>query len=223
MLNIKDIRQEEGSVECGLVVLDMLYSFYKENKTMDDLRKEISTVEVGTFSPQLGLNLINNRFEVEIITSNPLLVEKKDKELNQEELLKKFEYKLSSYKTRDDNYAGIDYFIKFMKAGGKLKIKIPELADIKSELDSERPVITFLSNASLYNVNIAEKLGKPFSYTFHAVLVVGIDGSNIIINDPYWGEEGGIHTYPEDEFFYAMHASALGGVDNDCLIKAKKI
>lgn len=223
MLDVKTIRQQESSVECGLVTLEMLYSYYGANKTIDDLRKEITTIEVGTFSPQLGLNLLNNGFEVEIITHNPLLVERKDTDLSQGELLKKFEEKLNKYTTKDDNYIGLDYFIKFMKAGGKVKIKIPEFADLKIELDEDRPVIAFLSNASLYKENISNKLGKPFSYTFHTVLVVGIENENILINDPYWGDEGGNQTYPIDEFFFAMHSSALGGVDNDSLIKVKKL
>ncbi|HVZ12430.1 MAG TPA: C39 family peptidase [Patescibacteria group bacterium] len=223
MLSIKTIRQDEGSVECGLITLGMLYSYYNLNKNIDDLREEISTVEVGTFSPQLGLNLLKNGFEVEIITRNPLLVEKKDEDLSQKELLCVFEERINKYEKGTDNNIGLDYFIKFMQEGGKVKVKIPQIEDLKKELEVERPVITFLSNASLYKENIADKLKKPFTYTFHSVLVVGVGDKGITINDPYWGDEGGNQTYPVDEFFYAMHSSALGGTDNDCLITVKKI
>jgi uncharacterized protein YvpB len=222
MLDIKTVRQDEGSVECGLVTLSMLYSYYGKNKTLDDLRKELPTVQFGTFSPQLGINLLHNGFEVEIITRNPLLVERKDKDLSQEELVSKLEEKLAKYETKDDNYTGVDYFIKFMKAGGKVKVKIPNIEDLNEELKNNRPVVVFLSTASLYKENKAKNLNKPFNYTFHIVLVVEVDNDNVTINDPYWDEEGGKQTYPVDEFFYAMHASALGGADNDCLITVKK-
>ncbi|HYK08095.1 MAG TPA: C39 family peptidase, partial [Candidatus Eisenbacteria bacterium] len=173
MLDIKTIKQDKGSVECGLATLSMLYSYYEEDKTLDDLRKELPTVQFGTFSPQLGINLLHDGFEVEIITRNPLLVERKDKDLSSETLLSKLEEKLAQYKTKDDNYTGVDYFIKFMKAGGKVKVKIPDIEDLREELNSNRPVIAFLSNSSLYKENIAKKLNQPFNYTFHIVLVVG--------------------------------------------------
>ena len=222
-LKIKPILQEERSVECGIVVLAMLHSYYKTGKSIADLRKEIKTYRIGTYAPQLGQQLINSGFDVEIVTRNPLLVEKSDEKLSQQKLLLKFEEKLKKFRSKDNKSLGLNYFVSFMKSGGKLRVKIPDFDDIKSEIDEGRPVIAFLTNAALYQKNIAEILRKDFSYTFHAVLITGVSGDRVFLNDPYWGEEGGEKKYSSNELFYAMHSSILGDVDNGSLIKVRTI
>jgi len=109
-----------------------------------------------------------------------------------------------------------------MEAGGRLKVGIPSLEDLKEETEQGRPVVVFLTNASLYPNNIARVYKRPFTYTFHSLVVTGVTKDEVFVNDPYWGEEGGEKAYPSDEFLYAVHASTLGDVDNGCFVKVRK-
>ncbi len=77
-LNVSVIRQKENSVDCGLACLAMLMKYYGINKSIADMKNEIKVYAgMGTYAPQLGKYLIDNNFEVEIVTMNPLLFTKK--------------------------------------------------------------------------------------------------------------------------------------------------
>lgn len=220
-LNVPLKRQLPNSVECGLVELDMIYSYYGVKKSMEDLRQDLSMTEVGTYAPQTGLHLLRNGFSVEIVTHNPRLVWKEDKNLTPEELLAKFKEK---YKIADENdKIALGYFIDFMKNGGKITVKIPSLKDLEEEIREGRPVMALITNAAIYDKNIAETHNRPFSYTFHGVVVVGVGHGKVIINDPYAEEDGGTKEYTEEEFMFAVHASCLGDLDNGCFIKVRKL
>src|SRR3989344_1775078 len=199
-LRVPLIRQEPHSIECGLACLAMVYSYFEIEKSLDDVKREVATFSVGTYAPQLGLHLILDGFDVEIVTKNPLLVEKEDVTLSQEELLEKFTKKLKSLKGKErTNELALVYFVAFMEAGGRLKVGIPSLEDLKEETEQGRPVVVFLTNASLYPNNIARVYKRPFTYTFHSLVVTGVTKDEVFVNDPYWGEEGGEKAYPSDE------------------------
>lgn len=221
-LKVPLFRQDPNSVECGLATLAMVYDYFEIRKSLADLRKEVSLASVGTYSPQLGLHLLGQGFDVEIVTRNPLLLEKEDRNLPQEELLLKFKQMLDSKSLGEARTQGLKYFVSFIEAGGKVDVKIPDVGDLKEEIGQRRPVIVFLTNSALYNKNIAKLLGKPFDYTFHVVVVTGIGDDEVQVNDPYWGDEGGVKRYPVDEFLYSVYASSLGDVDNGSFIKFKK-
>ncbi|GEM_PF-2372895 len=219
-LRVPLMRQLPNSVECGLVDVSMVYSYYGIQMSMEELRKDLPTTDIGTYAPQTGMHLLKNGFEVEIITHNPRLVWKTDKNLNQKELLTKFEDK---YKTADENdKIALGYFIDFMKNGGKVIVKIPSCQDLEEEIGQGRPVLVLLTNASLYDKNIADTHGRHFDYTFHGVVVIGIGEGKVLINDPYAEEEGGQKEYSADEFMFAVHASSLGDLDNGSFMKIKK-
>lgn len=220
-LNVPLIRQEPHSVECGLVALEMIYSFYGMPQGMDNLRKELPTVEVGTYGPQLGLNFIKHGLITEIITHNPRLVEKIDRNLSQTELLEKFRQKSQTLKDDSDKLA-IRYFIEFMENKGIVTVKIPTIEVLREQLKKGRPVIASLTNAPIYKRNIADLEGKPFNYTFHAVVTTGLGNGVVYINDPYAEEDGGAKNYSEEEFLYAVYSCALGDLDNADFMVAYK-
>lgn len=220
-LKVPLFRQEPDSVECGLVCLKMIYDYYDVAKSIEEFRKELPTTSVGTYAPQTGLCLLKDGFKVEIVTHNPRLVEKIDKDLTQEELLRKFEKKSTSLTEESDKLA-MGYFIDFMKNNGKVTVKIPSIDDLKQEIEQKRPILVLLTNAPLTPKNIADLKGKPFGYTFHSMVVVGIDNNKVLVNDPYDNEEGGEKEYSFEEFLFAVYSSSLGDLDNGCFMKIKR-
>lgn len=220
-LNVPLIRQEPHSVECGLAALEMLYSYYDMPQGMDTLRRELPTVQVGTYGPQLGSNLIEHGLKTEIITHNPRLVEKIDRDLSQDELLTKFKQKIPRFTDESDKLA-LGYFIDFMDKGGTVTVKVPTIRILQEQLENGYPIIASLTNAPIYKRNIADLEGLPFNYTFHAVVVTGLGNGLVYINDPYAEDDGGIKSYTEEEFLYAVYTCALGDLDNADFMVAYK-
>ena len=92
MLDIPVIRQEKDSLDCGLACLSMLLGYYNIKKTVLDLKRDIKVYDgVGTYVPQLGRYLLDNGFEVEIVTINPHLFTKKLSVKSHKELIAYFD------------------------------------------------------------------------------------------------------------------------------------
>ncbi len=221
-LSVPVLQQSPKSVDCGIASVAMIYAFYRIKKEYSRLQKELTTNRVGTYAPQLGINLLQNGFQVEIVTHNPRLVEVKDKNLNQKQLASKFTQELKRAKNASDKRA-LKFFMKFMGLGGKITIKVPTISDIKEEIESKRPLIAYFTNAPLYDWEPDIYLmDRPIWKTMHIAVVSGIDPENVYINDPMWDNNGGQKSYPIEQFFYAVYTSALGDLDNACLMKIRR-
>jgi len=213
-LDVPINRQEENSIECGLACLLMLMKYYGINKNISEMRKDIKIYEgMGTYAPQLGKYLIENGFEIEIVTMNPYLFTKKLENKSQEDLIKYF--KELHEKTKKDNFKEpLRFFKEFIKAGGKLTIKVPNIEDIKKEISHNRPVGALITSNFLL-------CDKP-SFNFHFNIITGIDEKYIYVNDPMWDYRGGKKRYEINDFMYAIYASAHGDLDNASIMKIKK-
>ncbi len=213
-LNIPVIRQDKNSVDCGLACLSMLLNYYHINKNIKEIKKEIRVYKgLGSYAPQLGIYLINNNFEVEIVTMNPFLFVKKLENKPQNFLLRYLE-KLYKNTKRDKLKTPLSFFIEFMKLGGKLTVRVPTIKDIKEEIKNKRPLCALITS----NFLLAD---KP-DFNFHFNLITGVDEQYIYVNDSLWDYRGGKHKYKIDDFMYALHASAYGDPDNASIIKIKK-
>jgi len=221
-LNVPLIRQPKDSVDCGIAVVTMLLNYHGVEKTFEEVKKDITTDEVGTYAPQLGEYLTSQHFSVDIVLRNPLLFTKSEENLDKKSLVEKFN-RLQHSGINTHNLKVINYFNKFLKwPQNKVTVKIPDENDIEEEINIGRPLIAFLTNAALYKENIAEKHKKDFSYTFHSVVITGLEDDKVFVNDPYAEEYGGTKEYPIEDFLFAMYSSSLGDLDNGSLIKIRK-
>jgi hypothetical protein len=212
-LDVPLVTQKKDSVECGLAGILMILKYYGVKKTYEELQREIKTDETGTYSPQLGSYLIGLGFDVEIVTLHPKLFMLADKNLTQEEILQRFNLLHERVKSPKDK-ENIEKFTEFMKKGGKIKVKIPMIEDVKEEIDQKRPVCALLTSNFLS--------GKQPIFNFHFNIITGYDDKNIYVNDPLWDERGGKKKYAIQDFFYGLYASAYGDADNASLMKVKK-
>ncbi len=213
ILDVPVVRQKKDSVDCGLAGLSMILKYYGVDKSIEDLKKEIKTFDFGTYMPQLGLYLLNNGFDVEIVTLNPLLFTKNFESKSDKEILEYFEF---IYEKNKDNKFGrpLKFFLDFLKAGGKIVVKIPSFEDVKNEILEKRPLgVLLTSNFLLYDKAI---------FNVHFNIITGFDENYVYVNDPMWDFRGGKKKYFINDFFYGVYASAYGDLDNASIMKVKK-
>ncbi len=212
ILNVPLVIQKKNSKDCGLVGLEMILKYHGINKSIKDLKKYLKVDKSGTYAPQLGSYMINNGFDVEIITLHPGLFTKKDEGMNKKDVLKRFEYFKSISKKRQ-NKKVLSYFIDYLNDGGKINVKIPDSMDIKEEIENKNPMGALLTSNFLNG-------DKP-KFNFHFNVVRGIDKQFIYVNDPSWDKRGGRKRYLIKDFLFGLYSSSYGDLDNGCLIKFK--
>lgn len=213
-LDVPLTRQDENSLDCGIACLSMLLKYYGIEKGISDIKKDVKIHDgIGTYGPQLGKYLIEQGFEIELVTMNPFLFTNKFKNYSQKDVLNHFK-ELLEKTTQEKFKIPLEFFIEFIEAGGKIKVKIPSIEDIKSEISEKRPLGALItSNFLLYD--------KPI-FNFHFNLITGIDEEFVYVNDPLPDYRGGSHKYQINDFIYALYASAYGDSDNAMLMKIVK-
>jgi hypothetical protein len=211
-LEVPVIKQAKGSVDCGIAVVHMIAAYYKNKVTFDKIKSEIPLDKTGTYNPQLGSFFLKRGFGVEIVTFNPGLFTNREKGKNSKQLLSHLEKLL---KTKKPNQAKkvARYFMKFIKDGGKLVVRIPNEEDIRGEIENKWPLIAVLTTNFFFGT-------KP-RFNFHFNVVTGIDRKFVYANDPLPDRRGGKHKYPISEYLFAIYASANGGPDNPSIIKIR--
>ena len=213
-LQVPIIRQEIQSSDCGIAALSMIMSYYGINKSIADIKDSVKVYEgIWTYMPQLGEYLLQNGFDVEIITMNPLIFTKQFEIKTQEELIKYFD-KLETENTKEKSKEPLLFFKKFLKAGGRITPKIPNIHDFKEEISNNRPIIALVTSNFLWS--------DKANFNFHFNIITGIDENYIYVNDPMWDNRGGKHKYEINDFMYAIYASAYGDIDNASIMKIRK-
>jgi hypothetical protein len=213
-LNVPLIKQTSiDSIDCGIAGMKMLFKFYKVKYSETELNNIHLYEGVGTYMPQLGEYLLSKGFEVEIITANPYLFTLQHGKLNQKNLLKYLEECLANLKLERFREP-LNFFIRFVKKGGKLTVKVPVKKDLIKEISEGRPVCALITS----NFLLFDKAG----FNFHFNVITGIDNKYVYVNDPVPDYRGGKQKYALDDFFFALHSSAHGDLDNASLMKVRK-
>ncbi|EKD56494.1 MAG: hypothetical protein ACD_58C00168G0002 [uncultured bacterium] len=212
-LNVPLIRQKKNSVDCGLAAVAMVLNFYGVKINIEKLREEIKVYKMGTYMPQLGQYLIKKSFKVTMTTLNPYLFTFKDKNLIQKEIVQRLKNILKKER-KLENIRSLKFSLKFIKAGGKIELKIPNADDVKNEIDNKRPLITILTP------NIFES-DKP-EFNLHFNVVTGYKDNFVYANDSLWNHRGGKKKYLMSDFLYSVYSSAYSCCDNASLLKINK-
>ncbi len=211
-LNVPVIRQPKDSVDCGIAGAVMILQYYGIDKTFAQAKKEINVAAIGTYSPQIGTYLINRGFDVTIVTLHPFLFTLADKKMNADAIKNRIIQREKTMKSADKKLC-MSYFREFLENGGKIKVEIPNLKHIKTEIYAKRPIGALLTSNFL-------KAKIPV-FNFHFNIITGIDSKFIYVNDPLWNERGGKQRYTKEDFLFGLYASAAGDPDNASLILVK--
>ncbi len=213
-LSVPLVRQDKGSSDCGVASIAMILEYYGIKKSIDELKKDIPLFKgVGTYTPELGLYLLSQNFEVEIVTMNPHLFNASFKNASKKKTLTHLKKKHEKMKGKEMKKC-IEFFIKFIEAGGKLTVRVPNAEDIKEEIRNKRPLVVQLTSDFLSTAYLG--------FNFHYNVVTGLDKKKVYVNDPLWDTAGGRRAYEINEYLYAIHAAAFGEADNASIMKIKQ-
>lgn len=205
--------QKKGSLDCGIISLLMVFKYFGIKKSFKDIQKELKVDEVGTYAPQMCTFMIKNGFSVELITQHPGIFTIKDRGKSQKEILRRMEILLRKEK-KGQNKKVLRYFIEFLKSGGKIKVKIPGVDDIRDSLKEKSPLIGLLTT-----IFLTEKNPK---FNFHFNVVTGIDKDYVYLNDPLPDQRGGKKKCSLNDFLFGLYAASYGDLDNGSLLKISK-
>lgn len=211
-INVPLIRQPKNSAYCGLAGISMILKYYGIDESIEKIKKDMNIYKVGTFVPQQGSYFLKKGFEVEIITLHPGLFTLKDRNMSSKRIPQRLKSIYRKSKKRDKIV--LNYFMEFLQNGGGITVKIPDINDIKEEINKKRPLLVLVTSNFL--------LGSKPRFNFHANVVTGLDKKYIYANDPSWDERGGRNKYLINDFFYGLYASAYGDYDNSTLMKIRK-
>ena len=215
-LNVPLIRQAERSADCGPAALAMLLAYHGVAYDFEELKQELGVYSWGTVTPQLGTYLLKHGFEVEIVTMHPALFSVHSKFEDAASLKTHLQSLEGAMKGEFDPIA-LMHFIEFVDAGGQITPRVPTFKHIQDEIEAERPVLVPITHWFLHETNSSPR------FSIHFNVVTGIDEQAVVVNDPDWGETlGGAHRIERDNFLYALYASAKGGIDDACILKARK-
>ena len=199
----------------------MILQYYgKREANLAKMKKEIKLrKKIGTYIPQLGLHLMENGFETEIVIQNPYILTVKDRGKSQKLLLKQIKKVYAAYKRKKkksrSRLDSLEYFIEYLEKGGKVKVKVPDEEDIKTEARAGRPLIAAMTNWFMLS-------GEPF-FNGHFVIVRGIDKKYVYVNDPIKEPDADVKSrYPIKDFFFGMYANSYGDPDNGSFLLIRK-
>lgn len=213
-LDVEIKRQKKDSPDCGIACLSMIFSYYHINKSVDEIKKEFYVPKYGLFTQELGIYLLNNGFDVEIVTLNPHIFTTQMKNFNTNEIADHFKKLIKMFKDDEIRCRGFRLALDFIKLGGKYTLKIPSKNDIENEIKAQRPMISFISSRFL-------QLNFP-DINYHFQTIIGIENSNVYIIDPRENELGGEKKFDINEYLYAIYSSLGGGDDGACIMKIRK-
>ncbi|MEX0616852.1 MAG: cysteine peptidase family C39 domain-containing protein [Candidatus Woykebacteria bacterium] len=165
-LNVALIHQERGSVDCGLATVNMVTKYWELPLTFNDIQKHLKVDKLGIYCPQMGSYLIQQGFDVALVHFNPGLFTLNEVGKSEKEIKTHLQNLLKKKRKRGDKKV-IRYFLKFLKDGGKMEVKIPTEEDIRGELNNNRPVIAVLTSNFL--------TASVPRFNFHFNVITGID------------------------------------------------
>lgn len=215
LLIVPLVRQETYSADCGIACVAMILEYYGIPYVYAKVKKEIGVFHFGTFMPQLGLYLLKTGFRVEIVTMHPALFTFYSTFTDIQELINHLKGARKNVIQKKDAIA-LDFFITFVRAGGVLTPRIPTVEDICEEIDQKRPLFSSLTHRLLFRREFRPR------YSFHFNVVTGYDSQRIYVNDPDWGDFGGVHKHDINNYLYAIYANVYGFIDGGSIMKVTR-
>ena len=178
MLKVPLYTQPPKSQLCGLYALKMIYAYYGIQKTIRELRKAIKLHSFGTYSADLGIDLLKSGFEVEFVVWDSRFFSPRYRKMTQRQIVFDLKRQIKKKKKWKD---ALTRFIYFIKAGGLLSPRIATLIEIQKAVKDRTPPIVCIERSSLYHT-YKDKLAK---HRGHFVIPIAFKGKQAVINDPH--------------------------------------
>lgn len=218
-LRVKGFKQE-NEMSCGAAALRSILDFF--GKTTNEEEILISAGGIcnsegyyGMLSIRAAVMLHKMGFKTHIRTYNRELLKPEWSTIESSALIKRLEAlnkKLEKEK-RKTNVAVVNSFIYLLNNKQDFKIKFPEKEDIIYFLERKIPALISVWAKTIYGNSDQLATGG------HYLVVIGYDGKNFIVLDPYDGKE---HTIDESLLLLAWCNNALDSTDFLLAIEPRK-
>lgn len=212
-LDIKEIRQDKGSVDCNLVCTQMVLEYFGVKKSLDEIKKKIKMIKMGTYLPQSGKYFEDLGFKTRMITQSPFLFTNKDRNMLKQDIYDRILARKEDF-NRTNKYNALRHFKTYLDAGGEVIVKIPNISDIEKELKAGNPIICSYTNNFL--------AGDTPRFNLHAAVIYGVDDKYVYVKDPFADERGGDQKYLHEDFLYSLWGSLYADPDNGSLLVIEK-
>ena len=209
ILNVPLIQQEENTYVCVLAALSMILQYHGRDVSIADL--ECDEDAKGTDMGDIGVYLLKNGFDAEVVMFHPRLFTVRDFGMSQDALVERFGQAIGREEAMWGDHNVLRALLRFMEHGGRVTVKIPDEADIRGEIAAGRPLLATTDTQFLYGM-------EPGRY-LHANVIEGIDDTSIYVTDSLWDQRGGRHAYGKTEYLYGIHTSTHGNFNNGSLLK----
>jgi len=183
-LKIKLIKQPPESDDCLRCCALMVFRYYKDNITKKEVwqklhvYKKYSGLYGATFSDaarvalEIGYKATTLHYDWQWWNQDVVRASKHSKK-ELIDALKRLKLKKRKWAIRKK----VEKTIDFVRMGGKYKFKYPRLENIDLFLKKNIPVILSVRAEELYQ--------DPKEDYPHAILIIGKQGNNYLLNDPY--------------------------------------
>ncbi len=208
-LSVPHYYQERGVPLCSLWCLKMVYEYHGLHREVPEILAAVQRIPTGVYIQEVARHAVESGFAGTLTTCDttrlPLIYERQSKE----EILADLRQRLTGEEVGEKQAAYLNGMIRFLEAGGELRLQVPTLADpIRRDLADGYPVICSIDMKALYGGKGIDA-GWPPAYRVgqvgHYVVVAGLDDETVTVNDPST-YLGGIHTYPHERFLYALYS-----------------
>lgn len=192
MIPIKIMTQPDD-VTCGPTSLHAVYNYFGDKISLPKVISEISYLdEGGTLAVMLGIHALKRNYKSVIYTYNLSVFD--PTWFNENTDLKAKLHEQKKHKKSKRLHNATDYYIKFLKLGGKIEFVNLTPSFLKKIFAMKLPILTGLSATYLYSCSRETWKGNKSVYddvngfpTGHFVVLSGYDEKNhkIIVADPY--------------------------------------
>jgi len=208
-LQVPHYHQERGVPLCSLWCLKMVYEYHGLHRDVSQILAEVQRIPTGVYIQEVGRHALANGFAATLTTRDtarlPLVYERQSRD----EILVDLRQRLSADEVSEKQAAYLGGMIRFLEAGGELRLQVPTLADpIRRDLADGNPVICSIDMKSLYGgegIDAHWPAAYRVGQVGHYVVVSGLDEDMVTLNDPST-YLGGIVAYPHERFLYALYS-----------------
>lgn len=189
--------QPAGSALCGAACSKMLLEYHGRNYSLNRLAREMR-IKTGVWLPRLGLWFIGHGFDVSIVgwwNMFPKRFIDLDGDSRRKELLRWCRRRVTQADA--DRRAHQRLLPPFLRAGGTFMPRPVTRQDLRAALRRGQPPLLVVDAAILYRTL---ERSEP-----HLVVVTGLEGDKVHLNDPYPGY-GGSRVYDLDAILHACYA-----------------
>ncbi|MBI4506443.1 MAG: hypothetical protein HY691_12975 [Chloroflexi bacterium] len=212
ILTIPIYRQGRGTRSCGLWCLKMIYEYYGRVREIHEISAALQMMPTGVYAQELGYHLRLSSFGARLITRDttrlPVQYAAMDPAAIRDDLTARLE-RVPPERQKERIY--LRGLLRFLEVGGEIEVRVPTIDDLARNVAAGHPVVCSLDVKALYEHDGAHTEEDPADWLrlgpgAHYVVVSGVEGDRVWVNDPSSRRHGGIRAYPRERFLYAWYS-----------------